>query len=282
MSQTKPSIIILVLFSAAISGIAILFSISKFVNISVSPLSSKLNEIAASQRAVQERLISSDREKSSMDQSQTQALLIRVDALEKRLASLEQKTQRPAPPAVPDEDFSKVYDIPIDHSYVRGNADAPVTIVEFADFQCPFCSRFHKPVQEVLKAYPQEVRYILKNLPLPFHPQARPAAKAALAAGEQGKYYEMADELLENQRELSDDKFKEIAKSLGLNVNKFVKDFKDKDAEWERRIDADLNLAQAVDARGTPTFYLNGKKTMARDLPQFKVEIDKILAPSGN
>ena len=125
------------------------------------------------------------------------ALLQKVNDLENRLTSMENqmkgmlegldKFKANAPQMPPPEDLSKVYDIPINHSSVRGDKNAPVTIVEFVDFQCPFCARFHSPILEVLKAYPKDVKYILKNFPLSFHDQARPAAKAAFAAGEQGK-----------------------------------------------------------------------------------------------
>ena len=181
------------------------------------------------------------------------------------------------PPQPQGEDFSKVYNIPQDHSPLKGKKSAPVTIVEFVDFQCPFCARFHAPVVETLSAYPDKVNYILKNFPLSFHPQSRPAAKAALAAGEQGKYYEMVDALLENNTRLSEETFKELAGKLGLNVKNFLKDYKDKDAQWEQYIQADMKLADQVDVRGTPTFYINGHKTNARDLQSFKQEIDGIL-----
>ncbi len=209
--------------------------------------------------------------------------------LDKRLADIEaklkpiliafesaQKQQQP-----PSEEYTKVYDIEVGNSPVQGNKDAPVTIVEFVDFQCPFCQRFHPAVKETVEAYPTQVKHILKNFPLSFHPQARPAAKAAFAAGEQGKYWEMVELLLANNQQLTEDKFKEHAKTLGLNVDKFMKDYKDRDAEWEKRIQADMDLAEKVDVRGTPTFFLNGKKTMARDLASFKREIDEILKEKG-
>ncbi|HNV23966.1 MAG TPA: thioredoxin domain-containing protein, partial [Candidatus Omnitrophota bacterium] len=214
----------------------------------------------------------------------------KIAELEKRVAELEGQWnklkavfqglgqgQGPQAPQPPQEDFSKVYDIPVMHSFVRGNKDAAITIVEFVDFQCPFSARFYGPLKETLQAYPQDVQFILKNFPLDFHPQAKPAAKAAFAAGEQGKYYEMADMILENARELSDAKYKEFAEKLGLDVAKFEKDFKEKDAAYEDMIQKDMELGNNVDVRGTPTFYLNGKKTMARSLDAFKKEIDEIL-----
>ena len=188
-----------------------------------------------------------------------------------------QRGAQQQPPAPPMEDFNKVYDLDITHAAMRGNKKGTVTIVEFMDFQCPFCQRFHPTINEILKAYPKDVNYVLKNFPLPFHPQSRPAAKAAFAAGEQGKYWEMVDLLVQNGAALSEEKFKEFAKSLKLNVDQFMKDYKNKDSQWEDLIKKDMELAQRADVRGTPTYYINGRKTMARDLAGFKTEIDKIL-----
>ena len=206
----------------------------------------------------------------------------RIVALETQLAGLKNAIKQAgnggnARQAPPPEDLSTVYDITVDHSYLKGNKDAPVTIVEFVDFQCPFCARFHLPVNEAVKAYPDQVNYMVKNFPLDFHPEARPAAKAAFAAGEQGKYWEMVDVLLENGSQLNEAKYKELAGNLGLNVEQFLADYKNKDAQWEGYIQKDMTLASQIDVRGTPTFYINGKKTNARDLNSFKREIDQIL-----
>ena len=208
--------------------------------------------------------------------------------LEKRVVELENQWnklkalfqgmgQAPQRPQPPEEDFTKVYDIPVDSSPILGNAAAPVTIVSFIDLQCPYSARFYGPLQEALKAYPEQVRFILKNYPLDFHPQAVPAAKAALAALEQGKYYEMISLILENQRELSEAKYKELAQQLNLDMAQFEKDLKEKDAAYQAIIQKDIELGNKVDVRGTPTFYLNSKKTMARNLEGFKKEIDEIL-----
>ena len=208
-----------------------------------------------------------------------QGLENRIAALETQLKGLPQAPNkaRDAYEGPPPEDLSKVYDIPIDHSPVRGDKDAPVTIVEFVDFQCPFCARFHPPIKEVLKAYPKEVNYVLKNFPLPFHDHARPAASAAFAAGEQGKYWEMADALLENGNSLSEETFQKLAGDLGLDLAKFMDDYVNQNEKWEEYINKDLTLVPQVDARGTPTFYINGRKTNARDFNGLKKEIDQIL-----
>jgi len=188
-------------------------------------------------------------------------------------------TQQPkgSPRRQPQQDDTRVYDIPVGDSYVRGNPDAPATIVAFDNYQCPFCARFHPPIQQVLKAYPDKVNFMIKNFPLSFHQQAVPAAKAALAAGEQGKYHEMADALLANIQDLSDERFEREAGNLGLDVEKFMKDYKEKDAEYQNIIQKDMALGRQVGVRGTPTFYINGRKTNARDFNSWKAEIERIL-----
>lgn len=212
-----------------------------------------------------------------------QTLEERISELESKLEVLDkalQQVQRgPAqvPPGPPPEDFTTVYTIPVDHTPVLGKKKAPVMIVEFLDFQCPFCARFHDPMVEAIKAYPGKVGYMVKNFPLSFHPQAKPAAKAAFAAGQQGKYEEMVEGLLKNGQNLSEETFKNVAQEIGINVGQFLKDYQGKDAEWEKYIEADISLGSEVGVRGTPTYYINGRKTNARDVNGWKSEIDKIL-----
>jgi protein-disulfide isomerase len=130
-------------------------------------------------------------------------------------------------------------------------------------------------VAQILKAYPNDVRFVYKNYPLPFHKNAMPAAKAAIAAGDQGKFWEMHDKIFENQRSLSDDFYVKTAKELGLNVEQFKKDMESpKTAEL---ISKEMKQAQAVGVRGTPTIYINGKKPQGRSFQLYKGIIDGIL-----
>jgi protein-disulfide isomerase len=215
----------------------------------------------------------------------------RMQGIENRLTLIEnglksisaglqmRQAAKEAVPAV--EDYEKVYDIPIGKSAVRGNTAAKVTIIGFLDLQCPFSARFQPVINQVLEAYPGKVNYVIKHFPLSFHQQAKPAAKAILAAGEQGKYWEMADSILKNSRDLSKEKLEEFAKALKLNMKKFEADFRNKDAEWEKLIQEDYELGLKVDVTGTPTYYINGRKTRSRDLESFKKEIDTLLQFRG-
>ena len=155
--------------------------------------------------------------------------------------------------------------IPIGDSPVLGKATAPITIVEFSEFQCPYCSRGSNTMKEILEKYPNDVRVVFKHYPLDFHKQAPAASKAALAAGEQGKFWEMHDLIFQNQKDLknkSDDEVKEwaagFAKQLGLNVDKFKTDFGN--AKWDQVIKRDMELGNQLAVRGTPHFFVNGER----------------------
>ncbi len=174
-------------------------------------------------------------------------------------------------------DPNKIYSIDLGASPVRGDLKAKVTIVEFSDFQCPYSKMFHPVFLGVTNAYPSGVKFVFKYFPLGFHAQARPAAKVLLAANEQGKYWQMMELLFENANALSDAKFKELAGKLKLDVKRFEKDLKEKDAQWEKLVEADIAAAKKADVMGTPTFYLNGKKTQAKTAEDLKKEINQIL-----
>jgi protein-disulfide isomerase len=172
---------------------------------------------------------------------------------------------------------SKVYELPVGNSPIRGPENAAVTIVEFSDYQCPFCARSEPLIKDVLKAYPDKVRFVYKNLPLvSIHSNAMGAAQAAVAAGKQGKYWEMHDLLFANQRALQPDKLKEYAQQLGLDVAKFEADMNS--SEVKSAISDDMSLSRKVGVRGTPTIFVNGKLVENRSLDGFKQMIDPVLA----
>jgi len=160
---------------------------------------------------------------------------------------------------------------------VRGNPKAPVTIVLFSDFQCPFCARVTPTLSEVEKTYGDKVRVVWKHEPLPFHPNALPAAEAAEAAREQGKFWQMHDKLFASQQQLSPDTYARIAKEIGLDAKKFAESTSS--GRNRARIQEDQALAQQVGANGTPTMFVNGERVVgAVPFEQLKTVIDRQLA----
>ncbi|QDG51724.1 thioredoxin [Persicimonas caeni] len=185
-------------------------------------------------------------------------------------AAPQPKRDQPAPKV-------DVKDLATGDAYTKGPDNAPVKIVEFTDFQCPYCNRGGKNMKEAAKEFGDKVQIIVKNYPLPFHKEAPAAAKAAMAAGEQGKYWEMYDLLFQNQRRLKEDGiFKELAKQLGLNMAKFNKDMQN--PEYDKIIKQDMAQGQKVGVRGTPAFFINGRRVVGAQPPsKFKSEIEAAL-----
>ncbi|MFP4598957.1 MAG: DsbA family protein [Persicimonas sp.] len=184
----------------------------------------------------------------------------------------------PEPVAKPPEPEQHVEMVPVDDDdAMRGDDDALVTIVAFSEFQCPFCKRAGPTVDRLVDTYGDKVRLVFKHNPLPFHPHAMPAAKLALAAGEQGKFWQMHDLLFDNQSRLSEDGiFVELGEEIGLS-KKQVEAALASD-ELEARIEKDRELAEQVDARGTPTFFINGVKLVgARSYEHFETLVDAQL-----
>ncbi|MBX7082612.1 MAG: thioredoxin domain-containing protein, partial [Nannocystaceae bacterium] len=139
----------------------------------------------------------------------------------------------------------------------RGRDDALVTIVEFGDFQCPYCREVTATLDEVLARHGNNVRLVFRHNPLPIHPEARNAAKAALAAARQGKFWAMHDKLFESQFELAPAKYPEYAAALGLDAARFAADFAD--PALDRRLDEDVAVAKRFGVSGTPAFFVNGR-----------------------
>jgi protein-disulfide isomerase len=155
-----------------------------------------------------------------------------------------------------------------DSAHIRGNPDAPVTLEEFGDFQCPPCGKFSEFVEELLKEYNPRLRLVFRNFPLSGHEHAREAALAAEAAGLQGKFWEMHDTLYREQdtwskapnvREL----FESYAGTIGLDVGQFKKDM-DGDKARER-VDSDRALADFLGVKATPTLFINNRPVEPKD-----------------
>ena len=160
--------------------------------------------------------------------------------------------------AAPENLLDDPIRIATDGDPVRGAASAKVTIVEFSDFQCPYCAKATGEVKQILNKYPQDVRFIFKQFPLDIHSQAAVAAEASLAAQAQGKFWEMHDKLYENFRSISRVRILAWAKELGLDVTRFTKDLDSH--KYLARVTAEEKQGEDAGVAGTPTFYINGKK----------------------
>jgi protein-disulfide isomerase len=193
--------------------------------------------------------------------------------------ALAQKSAEPAAPQQPrrQPDPKAVYAVPVGSSPALGPSDALVTIVEFSDFQCPFCSRVEGTVKQIHETYGKDVRVVFKQNPLPFHQNAGPAAEASLEARDQGKFWEMHEKLFANQQALEKDKLEGYAKDLGMNVAKLKTSLETNKHKAE--IDADQKLARDLGASGTPSFFINGRSLRgAQPFDAFKAVIDEELA----
>lgn len=170
----------------------------------------------------------------------------------------------PPPPPAPAEarrkaEANKVWHVPLridDH--VRGPADAPVTIVVYTDLECPFCARGERTLRALRERYGDKLRVVARHHPLPFHKHARAAHRATLAADQQGKFWPFYDQLWDHQRELTEDRFGAIARTLGLDEERFAAASARVD-QLDVRIDFDIQEARALGVRGTPNFFVNGR-----------------------
>jgi protein-disulfide isomerase len=182
---------------------------------------------------------------------------------------------KPAQPGPGRPDPSATYKVTVsDDDASAGPATAKVTVVEWSDFQCPFCSRVTPTMKQIKDEYADDVRIVFKHNPLPMHNRAMAAAQAAEAAGKQGKFWEMHDKLFANAKALTDENFETWAKELGLDVETFKKDMKD--PAIEKRIKEQQQQGNTLGARGTPAFFINGRfLSGAQPFPAFKTLIDE-------
>ncbi|MBI1969641.1 DsbA family protein [Candidatus Woesearchaeota archaeon] len=189
-------------------------------------------------------------------------------------------TIQPTQPTRPTQQ-ARITDIGADDDPSRGDKSAPVTMIEFSDFQCPFCGRFWSQTlpqieQEYIKT--GKVKFVYRDFPLDaIHPNARPAAEAAECADEQGKFWEFHDKIFQNQQQLSVENYKKWAAELGLNAEKFNGCVDSK--KYAEEVSKDLADATAAGGTGTPYFLINGKPlTGAQPFAAFKAAIDAELA----
>jgi protein-disulfide isomerase len=174
------------------------------------------------------------------------------------------------------EDDGTIYNIELGSAPIRGPKDAPVTIVEFSDFQCPYCAGLQATLDQVLKAFPKDVRIVFKQYPLNIHQYARQAAAAALAAHAQGKFWPMHDKLFANFSAITEENIKKWAKDVGLNMADFEKAMLS--GKFEVLVQRDIADGAAAKVLGTPTLFINGKQIHDRSFDGFKKVIQEELA----
>ena len=146
-----------------------------------------------------------------------------------------------------------------DTDHAQGNLNADLVIVEYGDYQCPYCGAAYPVLKELMKEYGTQVKFVFRNFPLSeMHQYARPAAIAAEAADLQGKFWEMHDAIYENQRDLNENLLMKLAQQLNLNIPQFEKDLEN--LKLAEKVDSDFESGIVSGVNGTPSFFVNGKK----------------------
>jgi len=211
-------------------------------------------------------IVTNQNPKISLKETGQQAAQILPDANSPTQPSSEQPSQKPA---VVEFEITK-------DDHIRGDFNAPITLVEFSDFECPFCERHFSTLNKILSDYKGKVRLVYKHFPLGFHPNAQKAAEASECADEQGKFWEYHDKLFENQPTgYSLEKFKQWAKELGLNINKF-NDCLDS-GKYAQKVQADYQEGLQKGVNGTPATFINGQLVSgALPYESFKQIIDNL------
>ncbi len=161
-------------------------------------------------------------------------------------------------------------------SAAKGPAAAPIELIEFSDFQCPYCLRAYPTINQVLSTYGDKIRFVYRHYPLPSHPNARPAAEASQCAAEQGQFWQYYEKLFADQTRLSDEGLKQSAAALGMDTARFnacVDSHKYRD-----RVETDIRDGNDAGVSGTPAFFINGRMlTGAQPFDAFKRIIDEEL-----
>ena len=169
--------------------------------------------------------------------------------------------------------------IPIDHSPTLGRKEAPITIVEFADFECPHCGKIAPKVHDLatlpVGSLSGKLRLVFKHMPLAMHPRAEPAARAAWAAGQQGKFWPMHANLFAHQDTLEDADLTAMAKAVGCDLKKW-------DADWRSdaaraQVAADYALGEKVGVIGTPSLFIDGRKFVPLGTDDYDLQLRRWL-----
>ena len=150
-------------------------------------------------------------------------------------------------------------DVSADRDHIQGSKSAPVTLVEYGDYQCPYCGMAYPIVKSLQHALGKQLRFVFRNFPLSdSHPYAQHAAEAAESAGAQGKFWEMHDALYENQEALEDHDLISYAEQIGIDSHQLAQDLED--GAYKARVREDFRSGVRSGVNGTPTFFVNGRR----------------------
>ncbi len=175
-------------------------------------------------------------------------------------------------------DISFNQKIDISGAPVLGKMDAPVTMIVFSDFECPWCGKLQPVIEQLQASNKDTLRIVFKHLPLPMHQQAEPAALAAIAAQRQGKFWEMHDALFQTKT-WTPNSVMETAQKIGLDMAKFQSDLNS--PETQVQLAKDRTDAQMADVTSTPTLFINGRPVRDRSLSSLQTMVDEALAATG-
>jgi len=186
--------------------------------------------------------------------------------------------QPPVAAAAADQNPSRRVAVSTDDDPSIGPKNAPITIIEFSDYQCPYCEVWYTQVyQQLLASYPDQILFVYRDLPLPMHPEALPAAEAADCAGEQNAYWKYHDALFDQKYGLNRAAYEHYAIDLGLDTNAFAACLDSN--RYESEVQADASEAARIGITGTPSFVVNGRLMIgALPFSDFKTVIDEELA----
>jgi protein-disulfide isomerase len=199
---------------------------------------------------------------SKMEAKQDSILKVLVSMQEKHEFMAMRMGWRPPPDTTPKA-------IPQGASFSQGSEKPLLTIVEFSDLQCPYCAQSAPVLDSLARTHPNEVKVIFKHFPLSFHPQAKAAAAAAIAAGKQGKFFEFRYKVAPHFRDLKDSVYLAVAKEIGLNMEQFKKEMA-LSPEVEAILEGDQQLGRKIGVEGTPTIFVNGRLAQDRSFEFFE------------
>lgn len=201
------------------------------------------------------------------------------------LASMSKKNSDPSKDKVAETSNATVVEPVSADDHILGDKNAPITLIEYSDYQCPYCVKHYPTMKQVLSQYDGKVRWVFRSYPLPFHQAAKKASEAAEAAGVQGKFWEYSDKLIENSnadgKGLEDADLIKYAQDLGLNMDQFKSDLSS--GKYAAKVEKDLASGDKAGVKGTPATFLVGKDDKTElisgvvPISELKSKIDEAL-----